>query len=173
MNNGTSGGRFRPPVPGWLAAVTAAPKAGAAQNTTAQLDAYAQCMRAHGEPNFYLSTSTASPSPGAPGSASHPVLKLGPGVTVPGVDAGPPEYVAADKVCQHLAPAIGKAPTAQQAEQMLRRLVKDAACMRTHGYPDWPDPTIANGHFVNDPVPPGMDINSPQFHAANKACGAV
>jgi hypothetical protein len=48
------------------------------------------------------------------------------------------------------------------------RLEKFSACMRTHGEPQFPDPT-AQGTF---PLGAGMSTNSPQFQAAQQACKA-
>jgi hypothetical protein len=42
-------------------------------------------------------------------------------------------------------------------------------CMRAHGEPNMPDPTI-EGRTVHIVVTPGLDPNSPQFTAANNAC---
>lgn len=136
---------------------------GAAKDALAQLDGYAQCMRTHGVPGFYLSTQTTGPPGGAP------VLKLAPGVVVPGVNAGTPRFASASKACQHLMPRIGKPLSAAQ-QQMLRQMVKGAACMRTHGYPDWPDPTLQNGQ-INPGNPANVDMNSPQYQKAAKICG--
>jgi hypothetical protein len=41
-------------------------------------------------------------------------------------------------------------------------------CMRSHGYPDWPDPKLT-GHGFR--VPFGFDTSSPQFQAAARTCG--
>jgi hypothetical protein len=120
-------------------------------------------MRTHGVPGFYLSTQTASPAP-----VGAPVLKLAPGVVVPGVNTRTPQYTEASKACQHLMPKTGT-PSAAVQQRLLRQMVKAAACMRTHGYPDWPDPTLRNGQ-INPGTPANVDMNSPQFQAAQKAC---
>jgi hypothetical protein len=43
--------------------------------------------------------------------------------------------------------------------------IKFASCMRRHGEPGFPDPS-SNGVFSLE----GIDPNSPQYHAAQKAC---
>lgn len=43
-----------------------------------------------------------------------------------------------------------------------------AACMRSHGVPDFPDPS-SSGAIVINPAS-GIDLNAPQFDAAQRAC---
>jgi hypothetical protein len=59
--------------------------------------------------------------------------------------------------------------TQQQIDQLLRF----AACMRSRGYPGYPDPVVApNGKGIDEkPLPASIDTSSPQFVAAQKACG--
>lgn len=53
----------------------------------------------------------------------------------------------------------------------LRRLIRAAACMRAHGFPGYPDPDVQNGAVVLQPLPASIDTSSPQFQAAETACG--
>jgi hypothetical protein len=49
---------------------------------------------------------------------------------------------------------------------------KHAACMRSHGLPDFPDPQIENTstvHRIRQALPPGV-ASSPKFAAAREAC---
>jgi hypothetical protein len=50
--------------------------------------------------------------------------------------------------------------------------VKFAACMRAHGYPDYPDPIVQNGGVEQSPLPSSIDTSSAQFQAAEKTCNA-
>lgn len=44
-------------------------------------------------------------------------------------------------------------------------------CMRSHGVPNYPDPTRTNGGVQSGVGPnSGIDTNSPQFQAASQAC---
>jgi hypothetical protein len=46
-----------------------------------------------------------------------------------------------------------------------------SACMRSHGFPDFPDPESRPGGVVVLPVePPGIDPDSPQVKAAQRTC---
>lgn len=129
-----------------------------AQPTVQQIDAYAQCMRRHGEPGFTLST---QPGPGEPHLF---------GYTIEGADPAAPQYASATRACAAVLPNAGPpTPTAAQLREQYRADLKVAACMRAHGYPGFPDPTLRNGHLVQLP-PPGVDTSSPQFLAAKQAC---
>lgn len=133
--------------------------AGARPNLSAQLDAYASCVRRHGVPDFYISR--AGSTPPAPGS-----MREGASGWVIPPDPSP----SAQKACQHLLPRRNL-PTAGELHQQFVQALKTARCMRSHGYPNWPDPTEQNG-LVPNFVPPSIDLNSPQFQAAAKTCAA-
>jgi hypothetical protein len=58
------------------------------------------------------------------------------------------------------------------------KALRFAACMRSHGVPDFPDPQIQTGPGggvgvrIGGPGS-GIDPSSPAFQAAQKACGAL
>ena len=119
--------------------------------------AYAQCMRSNGEPGF--------PDPNSQGLFQN----FGP------VDIHSAQYLSASKTCGHLLPTY-QAGTAQQ-RQTLSRQLRYAACIRSHGFPDFPDPIqMPNGNIEGagpgGDVGPGhgIDPNSPQYQAAHQAC---
>jgi hypothetical protein len=112
--------------------------------------AYVQCMRAHGEPDF--------PNPTSQGS-----ITFGP------VNNQSAAYISANKSCQHL--FSGGAPlTAAQKQQRVTQALKFAACMRSDGVPDFPDPVLVQGGTAVGFRTGGIDENSPQFQAAERAC---
>jgi hypothetical protein len=106
--------------------------------------AFARCMRAHGVPSF--------PDPDAQGS-------------FPSFDTGVSKQVsvAADETCKHLLPSGGAG--GRQGGQKLAFALKVAGCLRTHGFPAFPDPT-ASGQST----PSSIDMSSSQFQAAETAC---
>jgi len=118
--------------------------------------AYAQCMRAHGVPNF--------PDPLPNGG-----FGLSPAVTGGTDGQVSPQYQAAEKACSALDPIGNLSP--QQQRQALSQLLKLSACMRLHGYPTFPDPTFGSNGIVLHIV--GFDRNSPQFQAAWQTCQSV
>ena len=93
----------------------------------------------------------------------------GRGVSISGGDPSSPQFQAAQQACKKLLPGGGP-PTltpAQQAEQ-LKVLLALAKCLRTHGYPDFPDP---DGQGAFDLTSSGnFDPKSPQFQSAMNAC---
>jgi hypothetical protein len=74
---------------------------------------------------------------------------------------------AATYACANLNPARQGSPalTAQQQEDYLRA----AACMRSHGITNFPDPTFAGGSVATR-IPASIDTNSPQFTQARQTC---
>jgi hypothetical protein len=146
-----SGGGSHPSAP-------ATPGPGSVQ----QMDLFARCMRSHGEPDFYLTTRQRNSNPSAT------VLSIM-GYQVAGIDPQTAQFASAMKSCKHLLPGGGGQPMSQK---QLNSLVKEAECMRAHGYPDYPDPERApNGGVEEQPLPSSIDTSSPQFQAAEKACG--
>jgi hypothetical protein len=113
--------------------------------------AYSACMRKHGVPKF--------PDPDKNGGLR---LKAGPGT---GIDPESAQFKAAAKACAKLAP---KAPSPAQRAKDQQQLLRFAACMRQHGLPKFPDPEPNGGLRIQRGS--GLDPNSPQFKAAQKAC---
>ena len=68
------------------------------------------------------------------------------------------QFQTAQKACQHLLP-FGNAQGTETHQEFLNAL-KSAACMRSHGYPNWPDP---NPNVAGVSVPTGVDTKSTQF----------
>ena len=133
---------------------TASPASGNVQ----QLDVFAACMRGHGVLNFYFTNSR-------PSNTSTALNVMGHYVT--GVNPQTDQFVAAMKACKHLLPGGGPPPITQR---QIDSLVKFAACMRAHGYPDYPDPIVQNGGVEQSPLPSSIDTSSAQFQAAEKTC---
>jgi hypothetical protein len=113
--------------------------------------AYSACMRKNGVPKF--------PDPGKDGALR---LKAGPGT---GIDPESAQFKAAAKACAKLAP---KPPSPAQRAKDQQQMLKFAACMRRHGLPKFPDPEPNGGLRLQRGS--GLDPNSPQFKAAQKAC---
>ena len=118
---------------------------GSGQTPYQQALAYAQCMRAHGDPGF--------PDPNSQGLFPHP--------------AGS-QYQAASRACGHLLPS--QPLTAAQKQEHVRQALQFASCMRSHGYPNYPDPIVRNGGAAVGLGFGGIDQSSPQFQAAVQTC---
>jgi len=128
--------------------------------TFAQEVALAQCMRSHGVPNF--------PDPDPSGGFS---------LSMSTIDST--QVQIAYGACRHLlghgSPSVAQLEQkAQQAQQQLQKqlpaLVKFAQCMRSHGVPDFPDPSVSGQGSVGAVKSAGVPPNSPQFQAAVSAC---
>ncbi len=107
--------------------------------------AFSRCMRAHGVPTF--------PDPDAQGN-------------FPSFHAGVSKQVStvASRTCKHLLPRGGTG-TPQQRQQKFAFALKVAQCLRRHGFPSFPDPTASG-----EQIPPGIDIHSSRFQAAETNC---
>jgi hypothetical protein len=122
---------------------------------------FANCMRAHGVPNF--------PDPTAGGG----------GVNLHGTGINPqsPAFKSAHRACAKFAPG-GSGPVRATESQFLAA-VKLAKCMRAHRYPDFPDPTrtdspapiLVAGPGLFFHVSPSFDPNTPEVNRAEAACG--
>jgi hypothetical protein len=108
--------------------------------------AFSRCMRSRGVPNF--------PDPDAQGN-------------FPPFSTGVSKQIssAANDACQHLLSRGGSTGTPQQRQEKLVFALKVAQCLRTHGFPTFPDPGGSS-----QGKPPGIDLSSPQFQTAETNC---
>jgi hypothetical protein len=120
--------------------------------------AYASCMRSQGVPGFPDPTSSGGIPKNAVVSAFQAVSRSRAG--------------AAQNACRHLLAAggslSGKAVqtiTAQERQDYLEA----AACMRAHGFPDFPDPTFES-NSVQTSVPSSINQNASRFTSAATIC---
>lgn len=134
---------------------SSSPTAGAGGSAGSQALAYAQCMRAHGVPNF--------PDPNAQGAFYMP--------NTGGVDQTSPQYQSATAACAHLMPEVAGSPQSIGAGNPAQSL-KYAECMRSHGISGYPDPS-SNGGLQPLSGKGDLNPNNPQFQAANNACKSL
>ena len=128
------------------------------QSANSKLLAYAQCVRSRGVPNF--------PDPNSSGGF--------PKATLNQLAASNSQYQAATQACGHLLPNGGSGPTQAELQQSWSDMRTFAGCMRSHGVPNWPDPT---GYYPQHPdrpyfnlQPAGIDPNSPQISTKIHEC---
>jgi len=115
---------------------------------------FTACMRSHGVPNY--------PDPDDQGVITITVSAS--------LNPSSPLFQKALAACQKLLPP-GKALSLARQEQMKKRLLAIAACMRSHGVPHYPDPTLGSGGTVSQKLSRSeADPNSPIFQAAKKVC---
>jgi hypothetical protein len=130
-------------------------------STQQKMVAYSQCMRSHGVPEF--------PEPTEGHLVVHSSVHNG---HVTGVNPRSSQFQTAQKVCGKLMPEGGRLSAAQTAKAQESAL-NFSRCMRTHGVPNFPDPTFSGGGVkmtLKAGGTNGIDPNSPQFKAAQKTC---
>ena len=131
---------------------SAAGSSGTGQVRVQQALAFAHCMRSHGVPNF--------PDPDSSGGIVIKKTLLEPSYRAPR---------SARAACAHLLPKYGLAMmTPAQEEQHQRQQLAMAACMRRHGFPNFPDDWSGN---VGQLQSAHIDPNSPQLNAELTKCG--
>jgi hypothetical protein len=151
------GGPATPGVASVAATTSGGGPSSQGENTTgATGQTFSACMRSHGVPKF-------------------PDASAGGGIAIDaksGIDPSSPQFQAAQKACQKLAPNGGKAPSPAEAAKAQAQALKFSACMRSHGLPDFPDPTFSGGmtQIRIGSKGGGLDPGSPIFQAAQKAC---
>ncbi len=124
----------------------------------------ADCMRSLGVPNF--------PDPSAGGGGVN---------LTSGVNAQSPAFKSARRACAKLVP--GGKPGGQSAtESQFLAALSFSKCMRTHGFPDFPDPTrfdsppgpvLIVGRGLYFRVRVQFDPNTPAANRAMAICGAA
>ncbi len=144
---------------GLAACGSSKPKATAASNSQLAL---AQCMRAHGVPNF----PDPIVGPGGAGFSISQSLSGGP-LSVDGITFGGPAFTSAGKTCKLF--GGGTAPPPVSESQKLQEF-HFAECMRAHGVPKFPDPVFPPGGGIERKLSPGVNPDSPAFQRAAKAC---
>jgi hypothetical protein len=136
------------------ASTSANPPTGSAQDTG--MLALARCMRANGLPKW--------PDPTTGGVFDKSKLQQTgySGEQIRAVQDGP---------CKSTLPTAAPSPPAVQTitTQQQQDYINAVACMRSHGFTNFPDPTFSDGHVTLTP-PPGVDPNSTVFTNAQHIC---
>jgi hypothetical protein len=116
--------------------------------------AFARCLRSHGLPRW--------PDPSSGGEFDKSKLRRTgySGSQMRAVEDGP---------CKRLVPNSGQSPGPAITPADRTAYLKAAACMRSHGYPAFPDPTFENS-TVQASVPSGIDQESPLFKRVAATC---
>jgi hypothetical protein len=116
---------------------------------------YSDCMRSHGVPTF------PDPSPGG-----------GFPLRTSGINLRAPAYTSAYTACAALQPGDTARPVITASQQAA--MITKARCIRTHGVPNFPDPTFApGGKGVGVDLGPGENPGSPALKHAARACAHV
>jgi hypothetical protein len=120
---------------------------------------FARCMRSHAVPSF--------PDPGS-----------GSGPQTSQVNPSSPAFQSAQNACKKYLPNDGQPRPMSEAER--QKAVAFSKCMRTHGEPDFPDPTLGSPSGSSPVLAlrgmtfqfgPGLNPRSPAFQQAAADCG--
>jgi hypothetical protein len=134
------------------------PAGKASPDPAVQALAYSKCMRSHGIADF--------PDPKVNSNSGGTGVSQGVG-TRGDLNPANPAFKTASRACRSLQPGGGANPP-QQSAQELATDVKFATCMRSHGYPSFPDPDPDPKGVFN--LPPAVNPNSAQFGSATNTC---
>jgi hypothetical protein len=126
-----------------------------------QAVAYSACMREHGVPDF------PDPKISTHGSEVSVAIAINPTIS------DNPHFKSAQQACAKLLPGGGPGESSprQISPQEQSQYLKAAACIRSHGIPNFPDPTFSGGgvHVSQK----GLNLHSPQVRAAEEACQSL
>jgi hypothetical protein len=142
--------------------------AAAGSNGYSQFLKFSVCMRSHGVTDF------PDPQPGSGGGVS---IQIG-----GSINPAAPSFKAAQAACSEFLPRGGRRAH-EPSEQDRTEMLQISQCMRRHGIPDFPDPTVANPSGPGDratvldrdgvvlALPQSIDTRAPAFEHAAAACG--
>jgi len=122
-------------------------------SASSQALAYSRCVRSHGVPDF--------PDPDSSGQIPAEAKRALRAVS----DS---RAKAATYACRNLNPAGQASPTLTAHQQ--QDYLKAAACMRSHGITDFPDPTFPGGRVNLPTFPSSIDTKSRPFTQAAQTC---
>jgi hypothetical protein len=123
---------------------------------------FSACMRSHGLANF------PDPVVHVSGNSASVGIKITPAL------ANSPRFKAAQAACNHILPSpTDNGPSPPQQQVRTRAMVAFAQCLRTHGFPRFPDPN-AHGELSLEMVnAAGIDLHTPALLTAAKGCTSV
>jgi hypothetical protein len=137
------------------------PNAASAASFTAAAFKYSSCMRNHGLSSFADPTMT--DHNGQQVAYLTATIPINPS----------PAFKSAQNACRGILPTPINASAAQLAQQQQAReqhLLAFAKCLRSHGIPDFPDPT-SQGQLTLEMVnAAGIDLHAPTVLTAAKSC---
>jgi hypothetical protein len=126
-----------------------------------------KCMRANGVPDF--PDPREGPNGGGVGwPGGGPEMISTDVLLIMGQRIAGPAVASAAKNCKEYMGPSGPPPALTESQK--RAAIARADCMRTHGLPNFPDPTFSGGYQQLN-LPPGLNPQSPAVEQAAKACG--
>jgi hypothetical protein len=117
--------------------------------------AFSRCVREHGVTNY--------PDPGGNGQLPASGKQIA---------RSSPRFPAAENACMHILPSGGAAET-QGDKVKLAFALKVARCVRSRGFPNYPDPTTSSASSQGSGTRfagTGIDTKSPRFQTTEMVC---
>lgn len=140
---------------------TSASASGSQQNGASAAYRFSACMRSHGVTNF--------PDPVVHQSGNSESV----GIRITPAQSGSPSFKSAQKACQGILPGPkgnGNGLSPAQQQKRTHDFVAFAQCLRTHGYPNFPDPN-SQGELSPTAIPAaGINVHAPGFYNVAKGC---
>ena len=124
---------------------------------------FSACMRSHGVNNF--------PDPKVKSSAGSTSVVIGINPSI----SEQPAFKSAQKACQHILGSPGNGPNSSPAQQHARvqALLAFAQCLRSHGFPNFPDPSSSGDLSQNTIRQAGISFQNPALLTAGQNCTSV
>lgn len=140
---------------------------GTGATQSALLVKFSACMRSHGVSGFPDPSTTETPNGFGIDGYNFDLPST--------MNTQSPAYESADKTCQSVLGSgpSGGGPSAAVLASARKHALAHAECMREHGVPNYPDPTITgNGQGIQSSSGgAGISARSPAFQQAEKICG--
>jgi hypothetical protein len=122
---------------------------------------FSACMRTHGVSNF--------PDPKVKTSAGSTSVAIAINPSI----SGQPAFKSAQKACRHILGKPGSAGAERNSPARVRALIAFARCLRSHGFPNFPDPN-ANGELSEQTIAKsGINFQTPALLTAGQRCASV
>jgi hypothetical protein len=115
---------------------------------------FADCMRSHAVPNF-------------PDSPYEQKQVLG------SSSAQAPALLSAEAACSHLLAHGGQSQSPPHSQLQIAAMLAFARCLRSHGFPNFPDPTSSGEVTHQMLATAGIDLHQPTVLQAADACVSV
>jgi hypothetical protein len=123
---------------------------------------FSACMRSHGLTKF--------PDPVVKTSSDGGVSV---GIRVTPGETSSPAFKYAQSACRHLLPDGGPSSESRHSGPSRQAFLAFARCLRTHGFPRFPDPD-AQGQLTQQTISAaGVNIHAPGFFSAATSCTSV
>lgn len=124
---------------------------------------YSACMRKHGVNNF--------PDPVVKSTANGTSVAIGINPSI----SGQPAFKSAQKACQHILGKPDSGPESDPAQQRarLQAALAFAHCLRTHGFPAFPDPDSHGDLSPQTIAQAGISFHNPALLSAGENCASV